>query len=502
MRVGWRLSTLCMAALLLLLPSCGGKSATPPPDEGAAPASSEAAQETAPASADTGERRCFYLFWAADPGDVAELKRAMAEGGSFAGAANRLRRDAKKGRVRLNADCLPVAQLDSQVLTASGGLAEGQVSEPFDYQEGRALLMVTTDRHWDKAMAAFQEQHWEEAIEALRLHLELHPDSTAAVQMMGQAQRSLGQPAQALLIYNGYLKDTPRSLLILNERGNTHMEMRNYSLAVADYRAAREISPDDPLLKNNLAWALLKEGLEMERAEELARQAVAASPRMAEFWDTLGKIQQARGENAEAVISLHRALVEGKGRAPAGKALVDSLANLDAEEVARLRAGKGSPAPTLKGATQAVKEAAPEVKETAPAARETAPAAKEIAPAVRETAPAATQEPPEPETDRAARKADGAVQSPSPADGPFPALKKGYYIQVATYRHPSSAERAVRQWRRKGYEAHRESWSVQKGEYWIRVLLGPYPNRSTALGEGRLLAKNKLLKTYVLVPKD
>ena len=78
--------------------------------------------------------------------------------------------------------------------------------------------------------------------------------------------------------------------------------------AVASYRKALELSPNDPEMNNNLAYTL---GVELGKpadAEPYALRAVAGTPNNALVLDTLGAIQMELGKMSEAEQTLLRAI--------------------------------------------------------------------------------------------------------------------------------------------------------------------------------------------------
>lgn len=83
--------------------------------------------------------------------------------------------------------------------------------------------------------------------------------------------------------------------------GNLAFAREDWDEAERQYEKAVRGLPKDPRPRNNLAWLLYTRGEELDRAEELARQAVAlaSDAERAEYADTLEKIRQARREGQE-----------------------------------------------------------------------------------------------------------------------------------------------------------------------------------------------------------
>ena len=103
--------------------------------------------------------------------------------------------------------------------------------------------------------------------------------------------------------------DDPELLVL---RGQVHTLAGQWGAAIADYRAALVLTPDDAGALNNLAWILLEEappGLRDRReAERLARRAVELAPDNPYALGTYGTARLRAGDADGAVILLTRAL--------------------------------------------------------------------------------------------------------------------------------------------------------------------------------------------------
>ncbi|HEX2254370.1 MAG TPA: tetratricopeptide repeat protein, partial [Thermoanaerobaculia bacterium] len=179
------------------------------------------------------------------------------------------------------------------------------------------------------------------------------------------ALEAAGRPEEAASLYRKLLEDEPSPLLWTN-LGNAETAAGNRDEALAAYRQAVALAPDDGDALNNLAWLLYERRGEpagdehLEEAEALARQAVAAGgpdPYLA--LDTLGRILHARGDCEEA----SRMLVRASETAPAGetRAAVDlALGNAlaDCDRPAEARAALARAAESGDEATRRQSEAA------------------------------------------------------------------------------------------------------------------------------------------------
>jgi choline-sulfatase len=83
--------------------------------------------------------------------------------------------------------------------------------------------------------------------------------------------------------------------------------------ALAAREAALALSPEDPSLRNDVAWTLARLGRDLERAAQLVREALANAGEDPRLLDTLATVQLARGDAAAALTTVDKALEEARG---------------------------------------------------------------------------------------------------------------------------------------------------------------------------------------------
>ncbi|MCF8118313.1 MAG: tetratricopeptide repeat protein [Desulfarculaceae bacterium] len=342
--VGLLLLILTAAALAA---SCGGKKAAPVEGQ------TSTNEQPAAAAAEQAEPICLYLFWSRDPVKIGQVRERMAGGEAFPLAAKAVSEEGLKGASRLNATCMQPAELEPELLVQGERLSVGQVGAPFDYAQGQALAMRTTDRHWRRGKEFYAQKQYVEAAQALRRHLELHPDAATVWQALADCLSAQGNDQAALEALDRALAVTPESPSLLNDRATALMRLGRGPEALADYRQALQLAPGNALLTHNLAWALLKQSDNLDLALTLAQQAVRVDPGNSHFWDTLGQIHKKRGEYGEAVVSLYRAHHLGAKQKDTRQDLAEALLELPPEAVSRLAVSKGSLPPLPAGASAA-----------------------------------------------------------------------------------------------------------------------------------------------------
>lgn len=472
-------------ALTLTLAACGGKKAPEP--EAEPPATQETA--TAPETASQEDNVCLYLFWSHDSDSAHQLLSEVQRGQNFSLAAREIMKPLPEGAARLNATCMPPSQLDPILAHHLQDLEIGQTSFLFDYQDGTALVMRTTDQFWRQGAELSKQGDYVWAEASLRRHLELHPDATAVWQALSEALAAQGKQEQALEALNQALVHAPDNPAILNDQATLLARLGRRAEALTVYERALSLSPGSPLLMHNLAWALLEQDQELGRAQELATQAVRLAPRQPRYWDTLGRIQKARGEYAEAVISLHRAASLGAQNQGNQQDLTDALLKLPPEVVARLSKSMQAPLPAKQAKAPApTKPAVPLSSDPMGAGATPLPIPAQTKP----PAPAAQAAPPRP--------APTASAKPRELPAPAPILP-GYYILVASFRTDELAAVEMRRWRRRGQAVWMEWKQVAGMGDWVRVMLGPYQKRNTAVGDARSFRKKGFIHSYRILHK-
>lgn len=122
----------------------------------------------------------------------------------------------------------------------------------------------------------------------------------------------------AVEFYSGLLAEEPENPEYLTGRAHAHQRLGHTHEAISDYEAVLKAAPDqvtpnNPVLANNLAWLLATAPDERDRdgvrAVKLAQQAVAAAPDSAQTLDTLAAAYAEAGQFDKAV-ETQRAAIE------------------------------------------------------------------------------------------------------------------------------------------------------------------------------------------------
>ncbi len=169
-----------------------------------------------------------------------------------------------------------------------------------------------------KVAQAFQQQHpksgqglWlisevhgrlnqaKEAVAAGQQALALQPSSESALRLLGLLTMH-GEVAQANALLQSWIKDHPNDGLFHGQAAVWADARGNATLAETLYRRALELTPENPVALNNLAYFLVRQD-KVQEALPLALQATQRGPDVATFLDTLGRAQAAAGDKVNAL---------------------------------------------------------------------------------------------------------------------------------------------------------------------------------------------------------
>lgn len=116
----------------------------------------------------------------------------------------------------------------------------------------------------------------------------------------GRENLQNGKRAEALALFEKACRLDPSSQEAAFGLSAAYLELKRYEEALPILEKLNKDIPDHPMVKNNLAWALLKvKGTTPEnatRAVKLARAAVLDVPSDYSIWNTLGEAYYATGQ--------------------------------------------------------------------------------------------------------------------------------------------------------------------------------------------------------------
>lgn len=144
-----------------------------------------------------------------------------------------------------------------------------------------------------------------EAVTAYRRALERKAGGDVAVRLHATLLRA-ERKAEADKLVADWLRQQPKDLSMRGYVAERALAERRYADAVAMFRTMDEISPRNPLVLNNLAWA--SNQVEDPKALSYAELAHELAPENPAILDTLGVIQVDRGQTEKGLANLQKAV--------------------------------------------------------------------------------------------------------------------------------------------------------------------------------------------------
>lgn len=154
----------------------------------------------------------------------------------------------------------------------------------------------------------------------------------AAVRLYG-AKLAAGQVQEAAKLFADWIKANPKDLTLRTYIAESNLAAQKYDQAVQQYRQMLEIAPKNPMLLNNMAWALGK--LKDSSALSVAQQAVSLAPNSPVVLDTYGVLQIESGDVSKGVETLKKAVSLGPNLPQLRLSLARALIRAGDKESAR-----------------------------------------------------------------------------------------------------------------------------------------------------------------------
>ena len=133
--------------------------------------------------------------------------------------------------------------------------------------------------------------------------------SAQSVIRLYMARMGAGQAQEAAKGVGEWVKANPKDLVVRTYLAERSLAEQKYDQAAQQYRQMLELAPKNPMLLNNLAWALGK--LNDKSALEVAQQALALAPNSPVVLDTYGSLLLDSGDAAKGVENLRKAVSLG-----------------------------------------------------------------------------------------------------------------------------------------------------------------------------------------------
>lgn len=136
-----------------------------------------------------------------------------------------------------------------------------------------------------------------------------NPDNLEIYTYLAQLYFSENKYAQAIEQFNHILAIDPKNASAHYFIGASYLEMHNLVKAKNSFQQALLLEPTNDGALNSLAFMYAQEGINLDDALKMAKQAVSIDPSNGAYHDTLGWVLFKKGMNREALVALQKALV-------------------------------------------------------------------------------------------------------------------------------------------------------------------------------------------------
>jgi tetratricopeptide (TPR) repeat protein len=185
-------------------------------------------------------------------------------------------------------------QFDKAISATNGQINKSPNNSGFYYLLGSILFAGKKDYSGAEAV--------------LRKAIDLDKDNVDAIEKLGKVETEAGQPDQALALYLQATKDHPREVRFYIFAGQIYSAQQNWDQARFVYQQALNISPDNPIASNDLAYVILQQGGNVDVAMNMAQTARRAMPDSPNAADTLGWAYYQKGIYQSAIGQFQEAL--------------------------------------------------------------------------------------------------------------------------------------------------------------------------------------------------
>ncbi len=145
------------------------------------------------------------------------------------------------------------------------------------------------------------------ALKTLIMATSKEPSNLSVRMMLGDLYLAKKNYKKALKVYKKIESEKPDAWNIYMKQGVLYQEMGEMTLATKSYEKALSLSPDNPAVLNNLAWAMAEQGTDLDTALIYAKKALEKANEHPGIIDTLGWVLYKRGDYAGALARFAKA---------------------------------------------------------------------------------------------------------------------------------------------------------------------------------------------------
>ncbi len=185
------------------------------------------------------------------------------------------------------------------------------------------------DAWWQLGWMYFDKQDFKETISIMNKAKQYISDDFRIYMLLGIAYNRSGMNQDSRIALERAVELNPADLNALSSLGLTYDALTMHKESDTVYERALRIDPKFPLVLNNYAYSLSERGLQLERAEKMSRESLAADSLNPSYLDTYGWILFQKGKYSEALPNIQKAVDLGDASAVVMEHLGDVYAKLN-----------------------------------------------------------------------------------------------------------------------------------------------------------------------------
>jgi tetratricopeptide (TPR) repeat protein len=199
-------------------------------------------------------------------------------------------------------------------LRGEKAFAEANLRQSLKYNEKNEGTLL------DLYELSLGDKNWDAALDALRRATEVNPENGARLVALGRKARADGDLAHARQVFATAAAASPKDVSVLTEYASILLQAKDVDAALEPLMKAAAAEPNREIVRANLAATLRKKGL-WKDAEKEYREAVRSDPDYAPALRGLGSLLLERGQAAEAIGPLKKAVLRDQANVEGAWAL-------------------------------------------------------------------------------------------------------------------------------------------------------------------------------------
>jgi Flp pilus assembly protein TadD len=200
-------------------------------------------------------------------------------------------------------------------LGAIGGISGDDSATVKNFRRVTELAPWNPDAWAYLSTVYLQNQDYEEVVSILEEAKAQVADNYLVNLYLGIAYTQLDRNIEAIEVLEEACRIDPKDLRAVSQLGLVYDEEKRYRQLDSLYTAALKVDSTNHLILNNFGYSLAERNIELEKALEMSKLAVAAQPDNPSYLDTIGWVFFRLGRYEEAERYIKEAIAKGEPNA-------------------------------------------------------------------------------------------------------------------------------------------------------------------------------------------